>query len=1049
MNKKPDTHIYLNIKFPETRKIHSSAGSGKTFALTARYIQLLLMYPEINIGNIFASTFTNKAASEMKSRIISRLKKLVIGQDADELDFFKSITGLSEEDIKKRADKILNDILLDYSNFEVRTIDSFMHSLLKSFAVELGLPPSMDIQQGINEHINFVIDNMVDEIPDNTEMRKDFSGFVENYLKVEEKKSWMPVEILKGILNKLYRDELIGSDNIKYIRGYKESLEQILKRNDEKIKSYISKIEEFKEHINKNAYKALEKFLNGNITGASNSAMWQRTCDKIILKEAPNEQKEIICNFWKNIKESFFEYIGAYLRMKLVYYTILLRRFRERFEKYKKEQGIIFIDELSKYVSMTHSLDMPVPFIYWKLGEVFYHFLIDEFQDTSEIQWNNIRPLVEETLSKKGTLFIVGDTKQAIYRWRGGRSELFREADDFPSISEDNKLSLTLNKNYRSRENIVKFNNILFQEISNESTIYNDTVSNVDVLKNIYEDAEQELPERKGGYIYLEDSGKWKKDISTEYTEKAFKTLMGDIVDRHNFSDIAVLVRKNYQASIVIEWLDDMDIPGVSVESTWLATHPLIKEIESLLKFLNNPTDDIAFVSFITGDIFTHISGISREEIYKFLSSASHNNIYSFFKESYNSEWNTFIAPLFKSVHWLPPYSLLQDIYHRYNIINNFPDAEAFLMEFLEVSSNFEAKPPISIGEFIDFWEDAKSENPTNVKLPDGINAVSVITVHKAKGLEFPVVVIPFTLDDIIQIDKEQKITTGNEMNFIFVTKNFINIDEAGKIYRKKALEQIVEGTNLLYVAFTRPRDELYVILNGKRNPSWAGILRKTVMENEKFSQFKQGENKIVIGNPLTSKINITAPKTGKITEVSKNRDWGNLLYRKTEGLEDLINSERRYGIKRGEIVHTALSFIQSLPEQGWEKVVEDTVKKAVYQNIPPSEREDWLSEIKQILLNILSINQVKDWFFLTPDASVWQEKEIVDALGKIKRPDRVIIYPEKIILIDFKTGKEKKPEYGKQLKDYVKILSDYFPNRSISAYILYTERLEVEQIEQ
>ena len=1041
-----DLSIYKNIKFPETRRVHSSAGSGKTFALTARYIQLLLLYPEINIGNIFASTFTNKAASEMKNRIILRLKKLAIGQDAGEMDFFKSITTLSEEGIKNRADKILNDILLNYSDFEVRTIDSFMDGLLKSFAVELGLPPNMDIQKGIEEHIHFIIDSMVDEIPENDEIRKDFSGFVENYLKIEKKESWMPVDRLKVIMEKFYKDELIRSENIKYIRGYEESLRRILKSNEDEIRNGISKIGEFKEYINKNAYGALEKFLNGNISGASKSVMWQRTCDIIILKKAPNEQRKIICDLWGKIKEKFFEYVGAYLRMKLAYYTMLLGKFRERFERYKKEQGVIFIDELSKYVSMTRNADMPVPFIYWKLGEVFRHFLIDEFQDTSEIQWNNIKPLVEETLSKEGTLFIVGDTKQAIYRWRGGRAELFKEADNFPSVPEENRLSLTLIKNYRSRRNIVEFNNTLFQEICNANTMYDDIVKGINPLKNIYKDVKQELPEREGGYIYIEDIGKWNKGVSTEHIEKAFKTLMEDIIGRHNLSDIAVLVRKNRQASIVVEWLGAMDIPGVSAESAWLATHPLIKEIESFLKFLNNPMDNIAFASFITGDIFTRISGISREEIYKFLELAGNNNIYSSFKERYNSEWNTLIAPLFKSAHWLPPYSLIQEIYHRYNIINHFPDAEAFLMEFLEVSSNFEASSPISIGEFIDFWEGARAQNSTNVKLPDGLNAVRVITVHKAKGLEFPVVVIPFTLDDIIDVDPAQKTTEGSEMNFIFVTKDFINIDEAGEIYTKKALEQIVDETNILYVAFTRPRDELYVILSGKQKHTWTSILRKTVMENEKFAAFKQDENKIIIGNPAQSKVNIPPPKQRRIMEISKERNWENLLYRKTEKLNTLINPEERYAVERGKILHYALSLIPSLPEKGWEREVENAAALAVYQMVPPTERKEWMKQIKEAMVRIFSLEKVKEWFFLPPDASVWQEKEIADAAGKIKRPDRIIIYPEKIILIDYKTGKEKKSEYGKQIKDYVKILSEYFPNKSISAYILYTERLEVEK---
>ncbi len=611
------------------RVYKSSAGSGKTTTLVKEYLKIALEHPE-SFRNVLAITFTNKASQEMKDRILGTLEHMARGET--EGTFTRDLmqeTGLSAEQITARAEELLSLILHQYDEFSVSTIDSFVHQVVRSFATDLKLPQGFEIVIDDDDIVPFIVEGIYDKLgadPAFTEILLEFAR-----KRVDDERGYDPTEELSKFIKKQLQEE--GFHEIRKLEPYssKDFLAVIKKLQGSLAAARKVMQEKAKEALALIGSQGLETadFYRGN-TGveaylrriAEGPQDWSKLFPNSYVKQAyeqdtwykqslPSEKKALIDEITPQLKTALMEIIekvSFFAIRKLVYDNIfevaLLREIRLIFDAYTGKTQKVHISEFNKRI-YEEVATQPVPFIYERIGRRYRNFLIDEFQDTSVLQWNNLLPLLDESLANGNFNMLVGDAKQAIYRFRSGEVELFTHLPQLFMTSQNpenmqreqnlvnNYDERKLEVNFRSREKIVDFNNRFFDFAGKKLS---------QGFDQVYRDQEQDLPERKkeGGYISVqfiesEHAADYRSKMLLHMVENVQKLISKGYPAR----DICVLTRTNGASTEIAATLIEQGIPVVSSESLKLSASPAVRMLVAFLKLLSEPEDMLAFAEFL------------------------------------------------------------------------------------------------------------------------------------------------------------------------------------------------------------------------------------------------------------------------------------------------------------------------------------------------------------------------------------------------------------------------------------------------------------------
>ncbi len=1039
----------------------SSAGSGKTFTLVKEYLKIALSeaYEQPQLyKKILAVTFTNKAAAEMKERIIDALKN-VSQTNNSKPSLITSILSqelqLSADVLAYRAGNLLSQILHNYSDFSIGTIDSFTHKIIKTFAFDLKLPVNFSIETNVSEFYNKVVSSLIAKIGDDKELTELLRTFSIN--NATDNNSWDPEPQIFKFTNTLEKeDSSVYLEKLKKLS--KEELQQIhktvidfntefksiIKLAGSKTLALIKQKNLNDEHFNyskagpQNVFKKWADFNFDKINELSGSRLldavktgkWQSNknsaADNEALQEIVPQLSSIAGETLAYINENSKQFALSRLLEKNIYSIILVNELQQIADEFKQEEQIVFISEFNSKISKIVS-EEPAPFIYERLGERYSHFLLDEFQDTSTLQWQNILPLIDNSLGNGKFNLIVGDGKQSIYRWRNANVKQF---NDLPKIEgananeliserqnslERNYKAWPLNTNYRSLGKIVDFNNSVFDFLSG-NLLKND-------LLKIYEGQAQDKKNESGGYVSVQ-RGETDKDLLEDTTcTMALQHINRALESGFAYSDICIIIRNNYQGNLTANYLIKNKIPVVSSDSLLLKNCAEVNCVISFLNYLINQADKISAVAVIN---------------YLFHSKQIKNDISRDLKDLQKGK-SLFDVLKGLSVDFREDHLLQKNIFDICVEIISRLDLHQknaqYMRFFLDEVNDYLVNKTGSINNFLEWWE--KRRDTASVIIPDGTDAVRIMTIHKAKGLEFPVVILPFTNWETYKMQNNW-VNLENENTHL--PAGLFNISAGiaeagfGDIFEEEQNEQILDNLNLLYVAFTRAVERLHIItlrsITAKKETvaRWIeNYLKQSSLKNE-GDLFEFGE--------LTAKQFPSRKEHHSVFDISKLyfNDNPNLINIKgTHRLKvaDSTEAAKEKGIK----MHYILSDINSKND------ISPALSKLLKQGIIRAEERQDL----ELKINELLDNEILRPYFSDKIKSK-NESEIITDMGELLRPDKIVLNGDKAVVIDYKTGKQNTKLYQKQMNKYQDALlkMGYI---SIKKILVYVEENLVEEL--
>jgi ATP-dependent helicase/nuclease subunit A len=1049
----------MNIKkaasfheLPGVLVVEASAGSGKTYALAKRYLQLLINPASggdyLSLRSILAITFTNKATIEMKGRILELLKRLALDlfttQDESE-DVLRAL-GVSGSLARQKAQAALDCIVANYNFFQVKTIDSFINALLLGCAFQVGRSAHFSIKRDYRRQLNYCLDLVIDQAAVDREVFSFLEDFLQHYLFVENRQGWFPRDDILQFLEALFR---ISNKHARLFKLSGGAGKDVIKKK----KDIFFRIEQLYKNLpdglRASTAKAIKRFLENNDVVFNTSAL-----PAVFQNPQPplNKGKNCPISFYKQWEDLCSEITGLIeLEAAIVYdpYIQFFYQLIHFFSIITKKEDVLFLEELNRTAhTLFENESFTVAEAYYRLASRFKHYLIDEFQDTSRLQWDNLYLMIEDALASGGSLFYVGDKKQAIYRFRGGRVELFdevRKKFSHFTVSTDH-----LVKNWRSQKEIVNFNNSLFSPDNLRRALFDSGITgeiesfgNVEEIISVFSDSFQEhRQDKNGGYVkveYIEEENQRQRD---EIINPKIIKLIGELKDRFSYRDIAVLTRDNNEVELVTSWLLAAGIPVKSEKTLNVMENDLIKGLVSFLRFLHSPIDDVAFASFITSDFFSRCSGLGVDEIRNFIfilnrdnSLASQGAMYREFRKLYASAWDVYIEDFFNRVGFVSSYELCLGVYERYKVFDVFPFAEAFFMKFLELIKSKEDEAP-SLSAMLAYLQDESGED-FYVNLTEA-DSVGVLTIHKSKGLEFPVVIIPFLRVDITPetVGKGSNSYIADDdadrLGLLRVTKVYRQFSKnLQKVYARNYQKACLDELNALYVALTRAEEELYIFLP-----------RRSSGAKNKARDFMASDNE-VFGSRLPSAAAAVekADSRPQALKAGLCYDW---ISRVRSEFKSAAALSGRARLRQGVIAHAILSRINNCFAQEKEAIFDKAIaalEKNIFHNAEVIACGD---KVKGILLD-----ERFDKFFSHPQAEVFTEKEISNAYGDLKRLDRLIINKDSktVWIIDYKLAADDHNTYREQIKEYKELCAHIYPGYAISGFLIYLEERAFHQV--
>ncbi|HTR44781.1 MAG TPA: UvrD-helicase domain-containing protein, partial [Thermodesulfovibrionales bacterium] len=886
------------ITFPHFTLLKASAGSGKTHNLTRRFVQFLLSekVPKGGLRNMLAITFSNNAAREMKGRTLSWLKKVTFDDRKVMADLLE-ITSLDPQVMKEKAGLLIDAILDNYSDFQVKTIDSFMTTVFKASAIDFGYNPDFEVLMSIDTLMEYSFDLFMRTAKEGT-AEADFLGEIVDFLgeqkKAGESYLWDPSAALLEEIKKIYR-KLSSRGKQPEIEDCGEDLRKIREEIRVTIEGIEKEIEDsgLKRHGN-SSYRTILPLVRGKSFPDLIGKGFANFPVSKPAKGNSNEQAayDRILALWRDTEELISRFTILFVHSRCTPYVRAYQSFGNTVEAVKRQQGKVFIGDIN--MRLAEYLDRAiVPDVYFRLGDTIFHFLIDEFQDTSPIQWGNLFPLIENSLSQGGSLFTVGDTKQAIYGFRDADYAIMKgleKENPFPSAEHAVR---ELSTNYRSRKRIVDFNERVFKERLAGNAEYREAGKRSGLTEYVQKAKEGETDEGYAEVTLLE-----RNDNEPPERVKIQELIEQLRVRGYDYRDIAVLTQTNEDAVRATTWLNEKDMPFISFSSLDVRRRQVTGEVVALMNFLDAPTDDLSFGTFILGDVFTKMvskefPAVDIDTLREFCFLQRGNRpLYKAFQGTFGSLWEKYFEGLFRAAGFLPVYDLVTEIFALFRVFDNIPEEESALVKILEVVKDFEGGGFNSLRNFLFAALDEESGQEWEMTVARNTDAVQVMTVHKAKGLGFPVVIVLLYevrnrgFEYIVQ-EKDSTVC------LLKINKSAAACDQdLQDLYDQERMKEMVNRLNSLYVGFTRPERELYVVGVKSRDAAYPFVL----LPSEEFRPSASAQRKVEKKSP---------PSVAQAPCPLLHR---HRLLEFSAGPEEFITLEEK---RRGEFIHRVLSLIE------------------------------------------------------------------------------------------------------------------------------------------
>ncbi len=1046
---------------------NASAGSGKTFTLVKEYLKILLVSNNsYKFQEILAVTFTNKAADEMKQRIIESLDSFSKEIESNMLTIICAELNLSSSVVFKRSNRILNAIFQNYSAFGITTIDSFTHKLIRSFAYDLRLPLNFDVEMDAESLLNEAVDAVISKIGEDSALTDLLIKYAVE--KLDDDKSWDISEDLKSfskiILNENHTTHLktiknSSIDDFNKVKGDLTTANKLIenqfiaigKQAFEIINPYgIDKSEfanggdlpnHFTKLINFKRIKPEELKFDGRLDTSIAAGK------NLFSGKASSETKQILEQIGQSLIELYFEskklyeeVYSTYILNDLVLSSItplaVLNYINKALFDIKVESSTMLSAEFNELISETIK-DEPTPFIYERIGEKYRYYFIDEMQDTSQLQWQNLIPLIgnaivtENDLGEVGKLLLVGDAKQSIYRWRGGKAEQFIELSNEEISTNSNPFFIQKNisnlaTNFRSNSEIIQFNNLFFTHISK-------FLANNSYQKLYSEGNNQQINDKLGGYVQLnfldKPSDSEEKDIIIP--QKVFETICS-LDTNFSKSDVCVLVRTKKQGVIIANYLSENGIEIISSETLLISNSEKVEFVVNLLKAIQNPNDKEIKVKIL---YYLYNLLELKETQHAFISRFLKKTQIEFFNDlnEFNIHFN-----LYEFIQL----ALYESVEYSFRSLNLISDSDSNVQFFLDVVFEYQQKKDVSVQGFLDFWDIKKDK--LSIVAPEAKNAVRIMTIHKSKGLEFPVVIVPYDLHLYNQIKPKGWIPFKSELGLPSVLvdlnkkMNFIG-GECEAIYNQNREELELDNFNILYVALTRASEQLYIITekksaaNSDENVAYTSglfinFLKDQGVWNSSMDQYNFGQP-----NRVIKKLSIESNTLFQDSIISN--PWKNHNISIVTNSSLLWDTDQGESILYGNLIHEVLSKVITKND------IDEVVSEYVFKGIISKENKE---KVLDLLVRITNHPSLKNYF--DPNNQVYCEREIVSKDKQLFIPDRLIVNKNKVTIIDYKTGKPNQ-KYHNQLVKYAEVLKEMNFEIEKKVLVYLNEEISVEEV--
>lgn len=1044
----------------------ASAGSGKTHTLTREY--LLMLFREYQQhhdhimphSRILAVTFTKKATAEMKERILKSLYKL--SKRPTKSPFYDDITKalhINEITLQEQARELLIGILKDYSRFSVSTIDGFFQQVIRTFAMDLGLSTTYDLALDGKEVVQQAVDDLFRRIRKAQQSDADILSWITEFTQqnIDDNRKWNPYKDISGFATELLKEQLIRHmSNVqaffadkKRLSAYYATLKQIVNNTEGAIKQVQQKAQELMANVEGLKKAAISAFFKpiDTLTKEGLKSTFLSVVENpeniYVKKNTTRAQQEYILDLYNReleplykqlidiIEKQIVDYNTANAILKNLYTVGLLQDIAAQIEETNRQIGRIPMHDTNM---LLHEVidGQDAPFIYERTGQHIHHFMIDEFQDTSALQWENFRPLIDESEGNNNDNLIVGDVKQSIYRWRNSDWQLLEGVHK----QFDNCEMPPMHTNWRSAELLInqtkqlmlKYSDWVYEAIKEEeqNTPIAAAVKQIYDEGNIDQKAAYDLP----GVFHLEFYDGENEEV-IEQTLENIVLLINKLKDKEGFTlnQIALLVRYGKDAELLANHLVANNIAVQSAEGMCVKSHPAVQLLIALMSWHEQPQNEI-FKATI-------------KELYPSMTEEQDGKI--------------------QEARKLPLYEQVQQYIHILHL-NEQENALPYLTAFQDQIYQFTQKRVADVGAFLEYWKIQKDK--ATIPSSPTVDAIRILTIHSSKGLEFDVVILPFLNWDLQRMKNHMLWCRPNHAPFnqlplvaISASKNILQTHFRND-YVQELISQYIDNLNLTYVAFTRPKYRLYAygqMYNKKKDKTVSILNIGHLLSHLYDDRESKKENALFVQNEKGAYIYHQADKDLTIEPDDKNKDEdeedkvvvqihkasyvhspiGTRIKLRSRTGEDFKEDTPLETVDLGLLMHEYLSYVIT-----WEDAL-PALKRMRTEGRITGSQQTIMEQQLQALQSLLQREGKEHWF--NSPGLVLTEQDILTTTGQVQRPDRIMINGQTATVVDYKFGEEKTKKYQKQLSGYILELKNM--GYQVDAYIVYVALQKIVKI--
>ena len=1058
----------------------ASAGSGKTFNLAIQYIALLVAKGEHEYRHTLAVTFTNKATAEMKDRILQFLYEIWKGKGrSDALDKLKEVLSedyrmtLPDDELRERCHRALRAILHDYGHFYVSTIDAFFQSVLRNMAHELGLNARLQVDIDDKDIIELAVESLIENLRHDN---KDILPWLKNYIEeqLDQNRPWDVRRELKKMAGQLFKEEYLKRSldtrnkpfDIQNIGNFRKVLLQERKALSEPMRQEAEQFEAAMQDAGMDydtlcSYsKDVRKYVEAMKAGETDANFGTR-----LTSMATDSQKLLKANLrgdngMKALADLLSERLTrlhemqerqgrriASIDLALAHLTPmgLFGAIEAEISRLSEERSRFMLAHTPILLKKMIQGD-DASFVFERIGTRYDNIMIDEFQDTSRLQWENFRVLLLDNLASGGLSMVVGDIKQSIYRWRGGDwkilHDLGRQGHNGVPLEERK-----LDDNRRSLGNIVTFNNEFFRRAAEK---LDEVGEQGDIsLRELYADVEQGIKREEGrGYVRIRICHSKDKETAEGWQEEMLGDLCRQVTDLHQkglpYEKMTILLRKNKDIAPTISYFAEHlpDVRLVSNEAFLLEASTAAKMIVCALQYVAEPGRDPVAERFLT---MHYLRDVEHREA---------------------SESQCLLDPLEdilppdlvlrrEALRAMPLYELCEKLY-RILRLDEITRQDAYLFTFFDELTLFLRDNPSDIASFVQYWKETMSQKTIPDSATDGIR---IYTIHKSKGLAFDTVLMPFANWDM---ERDR----NGDLNWCLppdAPRAKVKDTVFAADYLREHGYRRADELNGLYVAFTRAKDNLYVwglskesINPGNYNINVADLMYEILADPER-KEGREDEDKDFLytfgTEPALPAGEKKAEAAERTVEVRMCSYESNLSFRQSNGASEFVRqaggeqdeslSEQQVSyIEQGKLLHYIFSKIEQAEDI--ERIVNQFGKQGLLSS------EEQMRQVRELAHRGLRHEQVREWF--SGRFQLFNECNILvpnAGTGKLekRRPDRVMMDDERLVVVDFKFGKPHS-DYEDQVRGYMTILRDMYPSHEVEGWLWYVYKNQTVRVE-